>query len=200
MFFAQSTLQMGFITQQVAVAPGTAITIPGAVNLLAADVATVSAALANIPREIASRTMLGTVLNNTTTYTDVSNLTIPINRLGQYAFEYVIRYDSSDVTEGIGLRLAYTGGSVSGVRYFIEAYTDLATRANLVSASSFGSAVAPFTAGPGATQVMAKITGTCTFDGLPLGDLKCQFRAETGGAQFVEILDGSYANVWQIPS
>lgn len=130
--------------------------------------------------------------SSSTTYADITNLNVTINRTGFITFQYWILYSTSGVGEGIGLQLAFTG-TAAGIGYSIDMFTDAATRAPLVTALTFGSGLAPQAVGPGAVDVIARIEGSCNVTAV--GVLSCQFRAETGGANSVTARVASWAHV-----
>jgi hypothetical protein len=132
---------------------------------------------------------------NSTAYVDITALNVAINRTGQIVFEYWVFYITSNVTEGIGLQLAFTGTAV-GVAYTIDMFTDPATRAALVGQVAFGAGVAPQAVGPAGTDACAYISGSC--DVTAIGTLSCQMRSETGGAQQVAARVGSWAHVFAL--
>lgn len=147
-----------------------------------------------VPRQYAVRRITGAAQTSTsTTYADIGNLTVTINRTGQITFDYYLIYQSSAAAEGIGIQVGFTG-TAGGVNYSIDMFTDPATRANLISATAFGSGLAPQAVGPGAVDVVAYIKGSCNVTAV--GDLSLQFRAETGGANSVTARVGSWAHVF----
>lgn len=149
-----------------------------------------------VPRQFAVRRVTGAAqTTNSTTYADVTNLTITINRTGQITFDYLIIYQTSAAAEGIGIQLAFTG-TASGINYAIDMFTDPATRANLVTAGSFGSGLAPQAVGPGAVDVIARVAGSCNVTAV--GDLSLQIRAETGGANTATVRVASWARAFAV--
>lgn len=151
---------------------------------------------AMVPRQRAVRRITGlSQISNSTTYADVGNLTVTINRTGQLAFDYCLFYSSNNAAEGIGIQLAFTGTAI-GVFYAIDMFTAPGTRANLVTASAFGSGLAPQTVGPGPVDVVAYVKGSC--DVTVVGDLSLQICAETGGANDVTARVGSWGHVFAL--
>lgn len=190
MLIGESSLRMGYITPQLAFESA----IAPAINSFARDdVAMASLLNALKPTQLAQRRVTG--LNQTsdsTTYADIANLAVAINRIGLVVFDYWLLYESSDVAEGIGVQVAFTG-SANGA-YSVETYTDPSTRAPLVTAAALGSGLAPYTAGPGpGVQAIVNMRGSCNVSAI--GTLAPQVRAETGGANTVTVLINSWARV-----
>lgn len=127
-----------------------------------------------------------------TTYADITQLNVTINRAGVYIFDYWIRYQTSGAGEGIGLQLAFTGVAAT-IDYSIDMFTDPATRAPLITANTFASGIAPQATGPGAVDAIARITGS--FNTGNVGVLSCQLRASTGGANSVNVRISSWGMV-----
>lgn len=149
-----------------------------------------------VPRQFAVRRVTGaSQTSNSTTYADIANLNITVNRTGQITFDYFLIYQSSAAAEGIGIQVAFTG-TAGGINYAIDMFTDPATRANLVTATAFGSGLAPQAVGPGAVDVVAYIRGSCNVTAV--GDLTLQMRAETGGANTVTARIGSWAHAFAV--
>lgn len=192
MYVPESTLVMGQIGARVSVDSGHTPVIN---TYLRDDVASADVNRALGPTQRANRRMTGgSQVNATTTYANATDLTVAVTREGGYAFEYWLAYVTSVVGEGIGVQLAFSGAA-NGVSYSVEAYTDAATRADLILATAFGTGIVPFTAGPGVvTPAIITVRGSC-FVTTP-GDLTLQFRSETGGAQQVALLASSWGQVW----
>lgn len=191
MEFAQSTLVMGQITQQIAFAPGFT---PAIDNYLAGDVASAAAGPQLTPTQRVWNRMASDLASNSVAYASVPTLAVPINRVGPIAFNYSLIYFTSDVAEGIGVRLAFSGAA-NQIAYTIDAYTDATTHAPLDVAHAFGTAIAPFATGPGPLSVaIINIRGACNVT--TIGDLNVQFRAETGGANSATMALGSWGEVW----
>lgn len=193
MFVAESPLVMGQISARVTVDSGHTPVIN---SYQRDDVASADLNNSLGPTQRANRRMTGgSVVNATTVYANADDLKVAITRLGGFAFEYWLAYVTTDATEGIGVQLAFSG-TANGISYSVEAYTDPATRADLVLASAFGSGIAPFTAGPGAvTPAIVTVRGSCFVTAL--GDLNLQFRAETAaGGKQVALLSSSWGQVW----
>jgi hypothetical protein len=148
-----------------------------------------------VPKQNSSRRMgFPNQTTNSVAYVDISSLSLTLNRAGDHVFEYYIQYETSAAAEGIGLRMAYTGTSL-GCDYTIDMFTDPATRAPLISANAFGTAVAPQTVGPGVGPLIAiaYLVGSCSVS--TGGVLSVQMRAETGGANTVTAHIGSWVHV-----
>ncbi len=191
MFVGENPLVMGQITGRVSVDSGHT---PVVNTYLRDDVASADINAALAPTQRANRRIFLLQSNDTTGYVDATDLAVAITRLGGYSFEYWLAYVSTDATEGIGVQLAFSG-TANGIFYSVDAYTDPATRADLVTANAFGSGLAPFTAGPGlVAPAIINVRGGCNVTAL--GDLNLQFRAETGGAKLVALLAASWGQVW----
>lgn len=190
MDFGASQLRMGYITPRLAWDSG----ISPAINSFSRDDSAVAnSALALTPTQRARRRMTGgSVASVSVAYASVPDLSVVINRAGGFAFEYWLMYFTSDVAEGIGVQLAFSGVA-NGVGYSVEAYTDPSTRAPLVVATDFGTGLAPYAAGPGAVNpCVITVRGSC-FVATP-GQLDLQIRAETGGANSATLMYPSWAN------
>jgi hypothetical protein len=191
MFVGENPLIMGQITGRVSVDSGHTPVIN---TYLRDDVASADVNAALGPTQRANRRITLLQQNDTTTYANATDLAVAITRLGGFSFEFWLAYVSTDATEGIGVQLAFSG-TANGIAYSVDAYTDPATRAPLVTASAFGSGLAPFAAGPGlVTPAIISVKGGCNVTAV--GDLNLQFRAETGGAKLVALLASSWAQVW----
>lgn len=191
MYVRESTLVMGQITPQVAVPNGFSPVID---NYARDDIAIANNLLALAATQRATRRMTGGLVSNpTTVYTNVPDLTVPVNRVGGLAFQYWLLYFTNISTEGIGVQLAFSG-TANGIGYSIEAYINAATRADLVYAEAFGTGVAPYTEGPGLTLSIIEIRGSCFVTAV--GDLTVQLRAETGGINSATLTPPSWGQVW----
>lgn len=191
MLISQNPLVMGQIPPEFSVNSGHAPLIN---TYSRDDIAIANSSLALAATQRARRRMTGGDVNVIgTSYVTVSDLSVPINRIGGIAFEYWLMYSTDDVTEGIGVQLAFSG-TANGVGYTLEAYTAPATRANLVSVTSFGSGVAPYTAGPGATPCTIVVRGSCNVTAV--GTLDLQIRTETGALSST-LLSPSWGSVWE---
>jgi hypothetical protein len=141
------------------------------------------------------RLLFSNQISSITTYADIAGLTGPINReAAHYTFEYWLRYQTSGAGEGIGLQMAFSGTAAT-VNYSIDMFTDPATRAPLITASAFGSGIAPQAAGPGAVDAVAYIKGSFKAD--TVGTLSVQMRAKTGGANNVTAMVSSWGHVFE---
>ena len=192
MIIAENPFKMGQISAKFSVESGHTPVIS---SYLRDDIAIADASLELAATQRSTRKMTGgNVVTSSTTYANVSDLAVPINRVGGYAFQYWLQYLTSDVAEGIGVQLAFTG-TANGVGYSIETYTAPNTRADLVSPADFGSGVAPYATGPGPAAVgTIVIRGSCNV--LTLGTLNLQVRAENGGAASATLLFPSWAQEW----
>lgn len=189
---AESTLVMGLISGRTTVDSGHT---PVLNTYERDDVASADSNRALGPTQRANRRMTGGLqANDTTVYASATDLKVAITRLGGYAFAYWLAYVSSDDTEGIGVQLAFSGAA-NGITYSIEAYTDPATREDLIVATDFGTGIVPFAAGPGiVTPGIIQVRGSCFVT--TIGDLNLQFRSETGGAKQVALLASCWGQVW----
>lgn len=148
-----------------------------------------------VPKQHSVRRVTGVSQStSSTSYVNITNLDVTINRTGLITFDYFIFYATNVATEGIGLQLAFTGTHDGGLGYAIDMFTAPNVRADLISQSTFGAGIAPQTTGPGPTAVQAIIRGSCNVTGV--GVLSCQMRAETGGANSVFAFVGSWARVF----
>lgn len=188
----ESLLRMGQIVARAAWESGVTPMISA---FLRDDVAVANNQLALAATQRARRRMTGGVQTSVlTTYANVPDLAVTINRVGGIAFEYWLAYLTSAAGEGIGVQLAFSGVA-NGITYSVEAYTDPATRANLLTPTDFGTGLVPFSAGPGATvPAIIQIRGSCNVT--TVGDLNVQLRAETGGANSATLLSSSWGSVW----
>lgn len=193
MIIAENTFKMGYIAGPLQWGSGLPNFLAAGQPILRDDVPVTGSSANASPRQRAVRRITGaSVTISSTTYTIIDNLTVTISRTGQVMFEYWLLYGSSAAAEGIGVQLGFTGVA-GGVAYEVEAYTDPSTRAALVVATAFDSGLAPYAAGPGATPVGIHIKGSCNVT--TVGDLTLQVRAETGGANNVTALVGSWGFV-----
>lgn len=141
----------------------------------------------------ARRRLFGNLDTSSVGYASAPNLAVTINRVGGIAFEYWLLYTTSDVSEGIGVQLAFSGAA-NGIGYSVEAYTDPNTRAPLVVAATFGSGLAAYAAGPGpSAPCIITVKGSANVT--TVGDLNLQIRAKTGGANVASLLYPSWAAV-----
>ena len=191
MFIAESTLKMGQIVGRTATDSGYA---PILQTLLHDDIALLEDTGALVPTQRSiRRNTAGAIAITSAVYADVPQLAVLINRIGAISFDYWLPYTSSDVAEGIGVQLAFTG-TATGVVYSVEAYTDPATRADLVMGAAFASGLAPYASGPGlAARAIVRLQGSCVITAV--GTLNLQVRAKTGGAQSVTLLNACTARV-----
>lgn len=189
---AESSLVMGQISGRVSVDSGHT---PVLNTYERDDVASADLNRALGPTQRANRRMTGGLqVNDTTVYANATDLKVAITRLGGFAFQYWLAYVSTDATEGIGVQLAF-GGTANGITYSIEAYSDPATREDLIVATDFGTGIVPFSAGPGVvTPAIINVRGSCFVTAI--GDLNLQFRSETGGAKQVALLASCWGQVW----
>lgn len=190
MIIAENPFKMGYIS-------GRFVWDSGFVNLpqgLGRDDSALGNILGTIvPTQRAVRRVTGlNFTTNSPAYADINNLNVLIRRPGDIQFEYWLLYNTNDPAEGIGVQLAFNG-TAGGVAYTIEAYTDPATRAPLVSAVAFGSGVPPFSVGPGAPLSIIAIKGSCNI--VAVGTLSVQARAETGGANSATVFTNSWGYV-----
>ena len=187
MIIGQSLLRMGYITPRLSWESG----VSPAINTFARDDVPMGSILSALkPTQLAQRRQ--TAANFATTsivYADVPNLIIPINRAGLYVFDYWLLYETNDVAEGIGVQVDFSG--TGNGAYSVDAFTDLSTRAPLVIATSFGSGLAPYAAGPGVAGAIITVRGSLFCSAV--GDLKLQIRAATGGANSATIRASSWA-------
>ena len=192
MLIVESTLKMGQISPVFAVDSGRAPII-GA--YLRDDIAIADITLELSATQRSTRKMTGgSVVTSSTNYASVSDLAVPINRAGGYAFQYWLVYLTSVATEGIGVQLAFSGTS-NAVCYSVEAYTDSSRREDLSTAFDFSTGLAPYTVGPGpVTAAIIQLRGSCNV--LTVGTIDLQIRAETGGAEWAMLAYPSWAQVW----
>ena len=192
MIIAQSTLKMGYISARFAFDSGSSPSIspPGA---LANDEAAWNGSVF-VPRQRSS-TRLGLANQTTTltTYTDIADLNVTINRIGLYTFEYYLLYESSAITEGAGFQVAYSG-TAAGVDYALNMFIDATNQAPISVRSSFAGGQPPQAAGPGPSPAIAYISGS--FNATSVGVLSAQVRAESGGANSVTVRIGSWGRVY----
>jgi hypothetical protein len=188
----QSPLRMGYIGAQDSWDSGAD---PIGVLLGPSDALTWDGS-AYVPKQrTVNRVLLVNQTISSVAYVDVTGLLATINRApSHFVFEYWIRYRSSGAGEGIGLQLAYSG-TFATCDYSIDMFTDPSTRAPLIVANTFASGIAPQAAGPGAVDVIANIRGSFKAD--TVGVLSCQARAETGGANNVQIMVSSWGRVFE---
>lgn len=192
MDIASSNLRMGYIAGKQntdsAVSPTINTFLPG-------DIAVADANGALAPTQRTRKRMVTNVQTLGTIYFSVSALAVTINRAGAISFTYWLLYTTSDVGEGIGVQLAFTGVA-SSVAYSVEAFTNSATRANLVAPAAFGTGVPPYTSGPGEGIVVPctiNIRGSCIVS--TPGDLQLQLRSETGSPEYSTLLAPSTVEV-----
>jgi hypothetical protein len=193
MIIAENTFKMGYIASFLQFGSGLPNFLATGQPISRDDVPVTGSNSNTSPRQRAVRRITGaSVTISSTTYTVIDNLTVSISRVGQIMFEYWLLYGSSAVGEGIGVQLGFNGVA-AGIGYEVDANTDLATVAPLVVATAFDSGLAPYAAGPGASPVGIRIKGSCNVT--TIGDLTLQVRAETGGANNVTALVGSWGFV-----
>jgi hypothetical protein len=189
MIIAENSFRMGYIVglMQWGTGGGPLGVLSGPGDVLAWDGSSYVA-----KQRTVNRLLFSNQVCVSTTYEDIVGLLCTINRIGHFEFEYWIRYQTSAVGEGIGLQLAYSGTAAT-CNYAIDMFTDPATRAPLITASAFGTGLAPQAAGPGAVDAIARISGSFKAD--TVGVLSAQMRAETGGANSASAMVSSWANV-----
>lgn len=193
MIIRENPLRMGYITGRFAIDSGMN-PFPLAGVAYATDDLPVWDGTTYVPKQRAQRQITASdQTTNATTYSDIAPLTIPIRRAGGHTFEYLILYVTSATSEGIGLQVAF-GGVAAAVTYSIDMLTDPNNRTALVTAYGFGTGLPPTSVGPAAAGAIARVTGAC-FVTTP-GDLRLQFRAETGGVHFATATIGSWARVY----
>ena len=187
MFVAESTLVMGQISQRVSVDSGFTPLID---SYQRDDIASANANNALIPAQRSLRRQAAN-LDFSAGYASVPSLAVAIHRAGPIAFSYWLIYSTSDVNEGAGVRLAFSG-SANGIAYSIQAYTDANTQAPLVTASNFGTAIPAFSTGPGSfVPGIIRIAGSCEVT--TVGELNLQVRTKSTGTSTLQT--GSWCEV-----
>ena len=192
MIIAQNSFRMGYIVGLMQWGTG-----GGPLGVLTGpdDVLAWSGSAFVAKQRTVARLLFANQVSSSTTYADIAGLLCTINRPeSHFEFEYWIRYRTSAAGEGIGLQMQYTGVAAT-CDYAIDMFTDPTTRAPLITANAFGTGLAPQSAGPGAVDAIARISGSFKAD--TVGVLSCQMRAETGGANNVSAMVSSWANIFE---
>lgn len=143
-----------------------------------------------VPRQYSPRTIwAGNQTSTSTTFANITALTVPIKAAGVWTFDAYLLYSSSATTEGSGWQVAYTGTVGGGLQYQVAQMTDATTSVALQTYGTFGSNPASQTAGPGAAVARVVISGGFVSSGA--GTLSVQFKTETGGANSTTVSIGS---------
>lgn len=175
MIFAQSLLQMGYITSKAGWNSNQVPILD--LNLL-----------------LTTRRLSANVETDQIAYASVAPLTVSISRLGPVVFDYWLLYGTTGAGNGIGVQLAFSGAA-NQVRYVVDGFTAPNARADLVAAAAFGSGLAAYATGPGAAPAntcLIHIVGGANVT--TPGDLNLQTRTSVAG-QIAGLYASSFCQV-----
>jgi hypothetical protein len=134
-----------------------------------------------------------------TAFTPITACQVPIpERAGNvfYLFRGQVVWESSDVSEGMAVRMAFSGVLFGGHRYRVS-QGDTVSTAVKTRFEIFGAAPAAETTGPGAALAWVDIQGAFSCEAGSSGNLGFEVAAETGSPQFVKLRVGTFLEVVQ---
>lgn len=136
---------------------------------------------------------------NTTSFEPLTACQVPVparddNRF--YKFRALVIYESSNVSEGMALRMRLADGAVLfGQQRFKISMGDTVSTAIKTRFDDFTTSPAAETAGPGSALGFMELEGGFGVEALSAGNLRIEVACETGTPQWVKIRVGTFLDL-----